>query len=238
MPAVHTARTVATRLFLVALFALMLAVWAPSAAAQATGRVTAPVNPRELVALSGHHPAWASSQTDVGAVSGDLRLQHLTVLLTRAPQVQQALEQFLQNQQDPASPDYHHWLTSFEFGQRFGASQHDINAVTQWLQSQNLQVDSVSDSRVRINFSGSASAVANAFGAEMHYFTVSGEKRISITAEPQIPAALAPVIQSIHGLYTLINRPMHKISEQPGRLVKSPSGKLVPELNLTSGDMP
>ncbi len=185
MPAAHTARTFVIRLFLVALFELMLVVGAPSAAAQATDRVTALVNPRELVALSGHHPAWASSQTDVGAVSGDLRLQHLTVLLTRAPQVQAALEQFLQNQQDPASPDYHRWLTSFEFGQRFGASQHDIAAITQWLQSQNLQVDSVSDSRVRINFSGSASAVASAFGAEMHYFTVSGEKRISITAEPQ-----------------------------------------------------
>jgi len=235
MPAAHPARTLATRLFLLALGALMLVVNAPSAAAQATDRVIAPVNPRELVALGGHHPAWASSQTDVGAVPGDLRLQHLTLLLARPPQVQQALDQFLQNQQDPASPDYHHWLTSFEFGQRFGVSQHDIAAINQWLQSQNLQVDSVSDSRVRINFSGSASAVASAFGAEMHYFTVSGEKRISITAEPQIPAALAPVIQSIHGLYTLINRPMHRISEQPGRLVMSPSGKLAPEFNLSNG---
>ena len=234
MPAAHTARTLAGRLFLVVLGVLMSVVCAASAAAQATDRVIAPVNPREVVALGGHHPAWASPQADVGAVPGNLQLQHLTVLLARPPQVQQALDQFLQNQQDPASPDYHRWLTPVEFGQRFGVSLHDIAAVTQWLQSQNLQVDSVSDSGVRINFSGSASAVANAFDAEMHYFTVSGEKRISITAEPQIPAALAPLIQSIHGLYTLINRPMHRMSEQPGRIIASPSGGPTPQFNLST----
>ena len=234
MPAAHTARTLATRLFLPVLGALMLVACAPSAAAQSTDRVIAPVNPRELVALGGHHPAWASPQADVGGVPADLRLQHLTVLLARPPQVQAALDQFLQNQQDPASSDYHHWLTPIEFGERFGVSLHDIAAITQWLQSQNLQLDSVSDSRVRINFSGSAAAVGNAFGADMHYFTVSGEKRISITAEPQLPAALAPVIQSIHGLYTLINRPMHRMSEQPGRFVASPSGGPTPQFTLSA----
>ncbi len=233
MLAPHHARTLATRLFLVALGALMLAVCAPSAAAQATDRLLAPVNPREVVALGGHRPAWAGPQTDVGAVPADLRLQHLTLLLARPPQVQQAFEQFLENQQNPASSDYHHWLTSIEVGERFGVSLHEVATITQWLQSQNLQVDSVSASRVRINFSGSASAVGNAFGAEMHYFAVNGEKRISITAEPQIPAALAPVIQSVHGLYTLINRPMHKMSEQLGRITRSPSGGPTPQFTLS-----
>ncbi len=126
------------------------------------------------------------------------------------PRQQQAFEQFLRNQQNPASSDYHHWLTPREVGERFGVSPHDIAAIIEWLQSQNLRVDSVADSRVRINFSGAAAAVGNAFGGEMHYFLRNGKKRISLTAPPQIPAALAPVIQAIHGLSTSETRPLYK----------------------------
>src|SRR6185312_14810679 len=60
-----------------------------------------------------------------------------------------------------------------------------------------------------ILFSGPASVVASAFGAEMRYFQVNGEKRMSIAADPQIPAALAAVIKSVHGLYTVPIRPTH-----------------------------
>jgi pseudomonalisin len=171
--------------------------------AQTTDLVRTPVDPANRVPLTAHHPAWASPQNDVGTAPADLPIERLTMVLARPPQREQAYTQFLQDQQNPASPDYHHWLTPVEIGKRFGASSHDIHAVTVWLQSQNLHVDSVSNSRERIVFSGPASAIASAFGAEMHYFTVGAEKRISITAEPQVPAALAGVIKCISGLYTV-----------------------------------
>lgn len=177
--------------------------------AQTADLVRMPVNSLNRVQLTGHHPAWASAQNDAGAVPADLPIERLTLVLARPPQVEQAYTQFLKDQQDPGSPDYHHWLTPAQIGKRFGASAHDIHAVTVWLQSQNLTVDAVSNSRQRITFSGPASAVGNAFGAEMHYFTVKGEKRISINAEPRIPAALAVVIKSISGLYTIKVYPQH-----------------------------
>jgi pseudomonalisin len=171
--------------------------------AQNADLVRTPVDPANRVPLTGHHAAWANSQNDVGGVPADLPIERLTIVLARSPQREQAYTQFLQDQQSPASPDYHHWLTPVEIGKRFGASSHDVHAVTVWIESQNLHVDSVSNSRERIIFSGPASAIASAFGAEMHYFTVGSEKRISITAEPQIPAALGRVIKSISGLYTV-----------------------------------
>jgi len=186
---------------------LLLAV---GARAQSADRVLGPVNPSQVVTLDGHHPSWAQPRADAGAVPAELRLQHLTLVLARSPQEQQAFEQFLRNQQNPASGDYHHWLTPREVGERFGVSPHDTAAITQWLQSQNLRLDSVADSRGRINFSGAAAAVGNAFGGEMHYFLMNGKKRISLTVPPRIPAALAPVIQAIHGLYTIETRPMYK----------------------------
>jgi len=38
---------------------------------------------------------------------------------------------------------------------------------------------------------------------------VNGEERISIASEPSVPAALAPVIRAVSGLYTVKLRPMH-----------------------------
>ncbi|HXM21293.1 MAG TPA: protease pro-enzyme activation domain-containing protein [Terriglobales bacterium] len=217
------------------LLALCVTAWAHAPTADL---VRTPVDPANRVSLTGHHPAWANARNDVGAVPADLSIESLTVVLAHSPQGELAYTQFLQDQQNPVSPDYHHWLTPVEIGKRFGVSTHDIHAVTVWLQSQSLHVDSISNSRERIVFSGPASGIANAFGSEMHYFTVDGEKRISITAEPQIPAALGKVIKSISGLYTINVYPQHgaETVHLPSHNMASDSGIVTePEATLSNG---
>jgi subtilase family serine protease len=211
LPAIPNRNAAAHRVFFISILCSFLLVLCVTTFvhAQTADLVRTPVDPANRVPLTGHHPAWASPQNDVGSVPADLPIERLTLVLARSPQVEQAYTQILKDQQDPASPDYHHWLTPVQIGKRFGASSHDIHAVTVWLQSQNLRVDSISNSRDRIVFSGPASAIASAFGAEMHYYMVSGEKRISITTEPQIPAALGAVIKSVTGLYTVRLDPQH-----------------------------
>src|ERR1700721_1836836 len=155
---------------------LLSSMWIITLAqAQTADLVRTPVNPANRVPLTGHHPAWANPQNDGGAVPADLSMGNLTVVLARSPEREQAYTQFLQDQQTPGSPNYHHWLTPVEIGKRFGASSHDIHAVTVWLQSPGLHIDSISNSRERIVFSGRASAVANAFVAEMPHLPVKGE---------------------------------------------------------------
>ena len=217
-------------------FCTLLLLLTVLSSGQTADLVRMPVNPLNRVQLTGHHPAWASAQNDAGAVPADLPIERLTLVLARPPQVEQAYAQFLKDQQDPASPDYHHWLTPAQIGKRFGVSAHDIHAVTVWLQSQNLQVDSVANSRQRITFSGPASTVGNAFGAEMHYYMVKGEKRISINAEPQIPAALSAVIKSVSGLYTTKYSPQHgsQTIQAPSHNVGS-NWRAVPDATFCSG---
>jgi pseudomonalisin len=178
----------------------MVLRFAPPSYAQTPDLVVAPVESASRVSLTGHRPDWASIQNDVGTVPADLLLGKFEIVLARSPQQQQAFDQLLREQLDPASPNYHHWLTPVEIGERFGASQHDLDAITNWLQSQNLHPDFIANSRVRIQFSGPASSIANAFGAEMRYYNVDGEQRFSIAAEPQIPAALAGIIKSIDSI--------------------------------------
>ena len=184
--------------------------------AQRVPQAQSAVDLSQKIQLKGHKAIWAQSAANAGAVAADLPLQHLTVLLTRTPAQQQALEQLLQAQQTPGSPQYHHWLTPQQVGQRFGASQQNITAVTGWLQSQGLHVDGVSNSRMRITFHGSAAAVGKALGTEFHYYNVQEqvqgrqqtEQRISINTEPMIPAALAGAIQGFIGLSQIHLHPM------------------------------
>jgi len=175
--------------------------------AAAPDRTTGSVAPRS------QRPPWAVPENSQGPVPGDTMLEHLTLVLQRSPQQQQAFEQFLQQLQDRSSSNYHHFLTPIQIGQRFGVAQQDIEAISEWLRAQGLRVDSVSNSRMMIDFSGTASRVGAAFVTEMRYYMVHGEQRIAPASEPQIPAAFAGVIQSVSGLYTIKNRPYHTMGQ-------------------------
>ena len=187
----------------------VLAIFSVTSRGQTTDLLNAPVNPAMRVVLRGQRAPWALPQNSQGPVPGYTMLEHLTLVLKRSPQRQKAFEQFLQDLQDPASRNYHHFLTPLQMGKRFGASEHDIDAISEWLRSQGLRVDSVANSRMMIDFSGNAAQVGAAFATEMRYYLVNGEQRMATAEDPQIPAALAGVIQSVSGLYTIKNRPYH-----------------------------
>lgn len=211
----HRTHAVRPRLMLIPLFALALAlVAAPLLAspASSTDRITRAVDPGQRVTLAERRAAWISPANDAGAVPDDLPLARLSVVLKRSPDRQRAFEQLLSDQQDPASPAYHRWLSPREIGERFGATPHDIAAITDWLSAQGLAVDSISSSRTRIRFSGSAGAVAAAFATSMRYYRAGSEKRIATASDAAIPAAFADAIASVAGLQTVRYRPTLHVS--------------------------
>jgi pseudomonalisin len=182
--------------------------------------------PAALKALPQGPVAWATSGNDLGEVEGSLPLTHLTVMLRRTPERQQAFEELLRQQQDSASPNFHRWLTPVEVGEQFGASPQDIGAVTSWLQAQGLRVDGIANSRVRIEFSGSAASVGAAFASPLHAYAVDGERRLSPSGVPRVPSSLSGLVQGVHGLETVHERPTHlsgpaKMMAAPGEKPKS-----------------
>ncbi len=197
-----------TQIFVLALFVFSMLVAAVAQAASADF-ITESVDNTKRVAAPDQHLRWAKAESDRGAVPGDLALDHLSLVLRRTPQRQQAWERLLKEQQDPTSANYRQWLSPIELGERFGASQHDIDALSGWLRAQGLRVDSVSNSRTRIAFSGHAAKVAAAFATELHYFQVGAEKRIANTASPAIPAALSSAVLSVTGLNSVRFKPTH-----------------------------
>lgn len=185
----------------------------PDTRANATDLVKLHTDGSDLVTLAGQRPAWAKASNDRGAVADDLRLNRMTLVLKRSVERQRAFDALLRAQQDPSSPDYHQWLSPDEVGARFGASSHDIDAVTEWLATQGLRVDAVSESRLRIHFSGNAMAAAKAFGTRLHHFLVAGEKRIAAADAVRIPAELADTVASVIGLESIQLRPLHRGTE-------------------------
>ena len=159
----------------------------PAISAQALNQISQNVDVSRVQALPEHHPLWANAANSTGLAPAELPLNQLTLVLARTPQKQQEFEQFLADQQNPASPDFHHWLTPAEVGERFGLSDQDIATITGWLQSQGLQVNWVAPSRIFIGFGGTAANVGHAFQTEMRYYNVLGEQKRSVSSDPMLP---------------------------------------------------
>jgi hypothetical protein len=162
------------------------------------------------VTLRGNTHPLARPEFDRGVAPDSQSIRRMLVLLRRSPEQQAALSELLTEQQVKSSPNYHRWLTPEQFGERFGASDEDIQAVTGWLASQGFGVGKVSAGRTVIEFSGTAGQVRSALRTEIHKYLVDGQERWANASDPQIPATLARVVQGIVSLNNFPRRPMHR----------------------------
>jgi subtilase family serine protease len=172
--------------------------------------ITQEIDESRLVTLKGNMRPEANAVNDRGAVAEDFQMEHILLQLRRSPEQEQALKEFIDQLHDPASPNFHHWLTAQEFGEKFGLAQEDLNAITTWLQSHGFQVNVVYPSGMVIDFSGSAGQVREAFRSEIHNLEARGVKHIANMSDPQIPAALAPAVVGVVSLHDFMPHVMHK----------------------------
>ncbi len=119
------------------------------------------------------------------------------------------MEKFLGQLEDPQSPNYHHWLTAVEFGEKYGLAGQDLTKITGWLQSHGLTVNSISPNGMVIDFSGNAGQVREAFHTEIHNLMVNGAAHIANMSNPQIPAALAPAVAGVVSLNDFRPHPLN-----------------------------
>jgi uncharacterized protein (TIGR03437 family) len=142
----------------------------------------------------------AQPRFDMGPVEPAFRLSYITLMLKKTDAQQAALEQLLEEQQNPASPNYHDWLTPEQYADRFGLSQHDLDKISAWLQSEGFTVEYVARGRNWLAFSGTAGQVRATFHTEIHRYRVDGEMHFAAAAEPSVPAWLEPVVAGFLGL--------------------------------------
>ncbi len=177
--------------------------------------ISQPANDRQLVTLSGNtHPLARRPEFDRGAAPPDLPMQRMMLVLKRSAEQEAALARLMAEQQDSSSPNYHRWLTPVEFGERFGPAPQDIKAITDWLELHGFQVNEISNGRTYIEFSGNAAQVEGAFHTSIHGFEVERAQHWANVSDPQIPAALAPVVAGVATLHNFLSKPQLVISKQ------------------------
>ena len=161
------------------------------------------------VTLVGNTHAGATLANDRGPVAETFPLEHMQLVLKRAPETEATLSAHIDALHDRTAPEYHQWLTAQEFGDQYGVSPADIATVSQWLQSHGMRVDSVPPSRMFLEFSGTAAQVREAFHTEIHHLILEGKSHIGNMSDPEIPAALADVVVGVHSLHDVMPHPMH-----------------------------
>ena len=189
------------------------------AEAQAESRarvlISQSIDESELATLKGNLRPEVNPENDSGPVTDGLRMEHMLLQLQRPPELEKELQQFIDELHNPASPDFHKWLTAQQFGERFGLAQQDLETITHWLEAHGFTVNVVYPSGMLIDFSGTAAQVRAAFHTEIHNLKVNGTNHIANMRNPQIPAALAPAVLGIVSLHDFRPHPMHKMRAPP-----------------------
>ncbi len=180
-------------------FALLFSTFS-AAQTSAVARINRPVNDSDVALLPGGVHPLINRALNQGNVSATRPLQRMAIFFKHSTTQQSDLDQLLREQQDPASPSYHKWLTPEQYGARFGMNPNDLAKVSAWLQAHGFQNISVSRSRNSIEFDGNAGQAATAFHTSIHRFVLNGETHYANITSPQLPSAFAAMVAGITSL--------------------------------------
>ena len=157
-------------------------------------RITQPIDSSQMVRLRGNVSPLTQVGTDLGRVSGAMRLKNVTLVFNQSASQKAALQALIEQQRDPSSPNYHMWLTPEMYAERFGMSPADLGKVADWLKSQGFTVDRISRSHTRLSFNGMVAQVESVFRTEFHQYKVHGETHLANATELSVPSALGGAV--------------------------------------------
>ena len=137
---------------------------------------------------------------------------HFTVMLPLRNR--DKLEALLAEQQDPASPNFHKWLTPAEFGLRFGPSAASVARVASALQARGLTVTAAHTRSLSVG--GTRELVEAAFSTTLRPMTdLSGQTHLAAAAPIHTPAELAAEGAAVLGLS---GREHHTLARSTGEI--------------------
>ena len=147
--------------------------------------------------LTGHVPAALAYLPAKGILPVTNRLNLAIGLPLRNEAV---LDVFLQQLYDPASANYHHYLTPEQFTEQFGPTEQSYRAVVDYVRRNGLVVTGTSGNRLLVDASGTVADVQRAFHVTMHSYHHPHEARdfYAPDVEPSVDAGIA--IADISGL--------------------------------------
>src|SRR5215813_9612023 len=115
-----------------------------------------------------------------------------------------ALEAFIADVSDPASPHFQHFLSQDEFNALYGPTPEEEQRVVAWLTASGFQVTERFTNRLLVGAAGNNAAAERAFGVSVHTVLFQGEAKYAALQEPSFPTAMAGFITGVMGLDNLM----------------------------------
>jgi len=160
--------------------------------------------PDEGLAEVGSVPREVAGSRDIARLDGGVRVDRVVLVLRRRDA--DGLARLLADQHDPASGDFHRWLSPAEFERRFGASDEDVAALEKWFTSHGLDMEDAPAGRAALVFSGRAADVEGAFDTELHEVYAEGGVRIANLRPARLPLDLARRVTGVLSLHSFPRR--------------------------------
>ena len=149
-------------------------------------------------ALSGRVPMSVATTalTPVGrAPSSD----KMSLSIGLAPRHSDQLEQFLNDLYDPAHAQFRHYLTPYEYTERYGPTREDYEAVIGFAQAHRLEITGIHPNRLLLDVRGAVSDIEEAFGVRLFVYQRAGGGLFHAPdVEPSVEATLP--IETVSGL--------------------------------------
>jgi hypothetical protein len=151
--------------------------------------LSAGFSPAAQKILSGQVPA---ATANLAAISTVPAATHLHLAIGLPLRNQEALSSLLQQIYDPASPNYHQYLTPEQFTENFGPSKDDYQSVLDFARTNGLTVISTYSNRMVLGVSGAVSDIEKAFHATMRVYQHPTESRTFYAPDvaPSVDASL------------------------------------------------
>ncbi|MGH8128342.1 MAG: S53 family peptidase, partial [Gammaproteobacteria bacterium] len=154
--------------------------------------------PSRLVAMAPQsNLKLVARATKVGPHALDSTIK-LTVGLNLRNEIK--LKSFLEQVQNPHSSVYHQWLTPGEFTRLYGPTKAEVARVEQFLKAQGINVLNVSANRVLIHTEATTAKYEHVLGIRINDYRLNGRSFYSTPDSPELPRALAPLVNGILGL--------------------------------------
>jgi hypothetical protein len=139
--------------------------------------------------LAGQVPAAVANLAAINELPAATRLNLAIGLPLRN---QAALNVLLAQIYDPASPNFHHYLTPEQFTAQFGPSQEDYQKVLDFAQANGLAISTIYSNRLLVDVSGAASDINKAFHITLRTYQHPTENRTfyAPSTNPTVDASL------------------------------------------------
>ncbi|MFF9241730.1 protease pro-enzyme activation domain-containing protein [Streptomyces sp. NPDC014801] len=206
--------------------------------------VTATVAPVSYAATSGE-PApqrvGGAPKVPAGAVrAADPKAgEALDLSVVLEPRDPAALNRFVAEVSDPASPNYRKYLGTGEFADRFGALPQTVERVRADLEAQGLEVGALESDGLTLPVHATVGKAAEAFATDFDgYKLKDGRTGFTNTRAPQFAGDVAGEVRGVVGLSTLTRYvPRNTGAKGPARAADTSGGALQSRLTGTTGTM-